>query len=162
MDELYTVADLVTRARTAVERDFSGDPLFAHAAEMPTRFAKQLVQVFRGGMAIGMDRETAMGAALRCAGDSMPPLRLKIMNAVQKNKGVTADIVKAVQLPRKTVDRTLQELQLLGLLLVEDVPWGHSVRWSYELAEDEGIGEALTLLEYAKLARNVTTPDGLS
>lgn len=40
MTDLLNVADLVTRARTAVERDYQGNPAFAHALEMPTRFAK--------------------------------------------------------------------------------------------------------------------------
>jgi hypothetical protein len=43
------VADLVTAARTAVERDYQGNPTSAHALEMPTRFAKQLTQVIRAG-----------------------------------------------------------------------------------------------------------------
>jgi hypothetical protein len=36
---VYDLADLVTRARTAVEKDNRGEPLFAHALEMPTRLA---------------------------------------------------------------------------------------------------------------------------
>ncbi|MQA17495.1 MAG: ArsR family transcriptional regulator, partial [Pseudonocardiaceae bacterium] len=77
-DELLDAADLVTRARTAVERDYNGDPAFAHALEMPTRFAKQLVQLVRGGVALGMSREHAMAMAMRAARDTMPPMRLRI------------------------------------------------------------------------------------
>ena len=46
---------------------------------MPTRFAKQLTQMVRGGVAIGMTREEAMRLAIRCARDSIPPLRLEIL-----------------------------------------------------------------------------------
>ena len=42
-------ADLVTLARTGVEYDYRGDVIDAHAPEMPTRFAKQLTQIVRGG-----------------------------------------------------------------------------------------------------------------
>ena len=62
-------------ARSAVERDYRGDIVFAHDPEMPTRFAKQLVQLLRGAVAIGMTPADAMRLALRCARDSIPPLR---------------------------------------------------------------------------------------
>ena len=78
-------ANLVTLARTSVECDFRGDVIDAHAPEMPTRFAKQLTQVVRGGAAIGMDRIDAVRLAVRCARDSMPPLRLAIIDDVANN-----------------------------------------------------------------------------
>ena len=64
---LLKAADIVTMARTGVERDYSGEVIDAHAPEMPTRFAKQLVQMVRGGVAIGMQRDEAMRLAIRCA-----------------------------------------------------------------------------------------------
>lgn len=76
---LLAAADLVTRARTGVEYAYSGDVIDAHAPEMPTRFAKQLTQIVRGAVAIGMDRAEALRLAIRCARDSIPPLRLKII-----------------------------------------------------------------------------------
>lgn len=60
-DVLLAAADLVTLARTGVEYDHRGDVIDAHPPEMPTRFAKQLAQVVRGGVAIGMDRAAALG-----------------------------------------------------------------------------------------------------
>ena len=72
-------ADIVTMARTAVERDYRGEVIDAHMPEMPTRFAKQLAQIVRGGVAIGMPRKEAMRLAIRCARDSIPPLRLEIL-----------------------------------------------------------------------------------
>lgn len=159
LDRLFQVADVVTRARTAVERDFQGNPLYAHAAEMPTRFAKQLMGVLRGGLSIGMTRRTAMDAALRCAGDSMPPLRLKVLSDVLAHpQSPTSDVVKRVQLPRKTVDRLLQELHLLGLLKLSELSWGEGVRWAYSIVDDGETGPALEAIEAEKLARNVTTP----
>lgn len=157
VDALLDLADLVTRARTAVERDFQGNPVFAHALEMPTRYAKQLVQIVRGGLALGMSRPGAMVPAKRCAADSMPPLRLKVLGDVAEHKwSSTRDVVKRLQLPRKTVDRVLQELHLLGLLIVDEQPYGESVRWIYALADDVN---ADALGELTNLARNVTTPD---
>jgi hypothetical protein len=52
----------------------------AHAPEMPTRFAKQLVQVMRGGLALAMTRREALALAVRCARDSVPQLRLAVLD----------------------------------------------------------------------------------
>ena len=105
-----------------------------------------------------MTRVEAMVPAKRCAADSMPPLRLKVLGDVVKHPGTrTADVVKRLQLPRKTVDRVLQELHLLGLLVVDDEKYGDSVRWIYSLAGDVN---ATALAELTNPARNVTTHDG--
>ena len=46
-------ANLVTLGRTAVEKDYQGNIVDAHAPEAPTRFAKQLAQIARGQLALG-------------------------------------------------------------------------------------------------------------
>jgi hypothetical protein len=79
IDLILAAADLVTLARTGVEYDYRGDVIDAHAPEMPTRFAKELTQIIRGAVAIGMDRRQALRLAIRCARDSMPPLRLAVI-----------------------------------------------------------------------------------
>jgi hypothetical protein len=70
---LLAAADLVTLARTGVEYSHNGDVIDTHAPEMPTRFAKELTQIIRGAVAIGMGRQKALRLAIRCARDSMPP-----------------------------------------------------------------------------------------
>jgi hypothetical protein len=50
-DLLLDLADLVTLARTAVERDPRGEVISAHMPEAPTRLAKMLAQVMRGALA---------------------------------------------------------------------------------------------------------------
>jgi hypothetical protein len=154
MTSLIGMADLVTRGRTPVERDYQGNPAWAHALEMPTRFAKQLVQIVRGGLVLGLDPETAMGVAARCCHDTMPPLRRKVLAAVAANPlSGTAKVVAILQLPWTTVDRTLQELHLLGCLVVDEEPYGQGkVRWIYRLAP--GVDEAVL----AKFTRVVSKP----
>jgi hypothetical protein len=116
-DIILHAADLVSLARTAVEVDYRGDVIDAHAPEMPTRLAKQLTQVMRGGLAIGMGRERALRLAIRCARDSMPQLRLMVLQDVAKNPDCAVmDIRRRLQKPRTTTDRTLQSLHILGLL----------------------------------------------
>lgn len=137
---LLDAADLVTLSRTGVEYDHKGDVIDAHAPEMPTRFAKQLAQVVRGGVAIGMAREDAMRLAIRCARDSMPPLRLAIVDDLAEHPdSTTAEIRKRVNKPRATVDRQLQALHILEVLDVdeEETEWAGkpATRWRYRLAE---------------------------
>ncbi|MGK9280875.1 hypothetical protein KXR73_09385 [Micrococcus luteus] len=140
-EALLAAADLVTRARTAVDRDYAGNVIDAHAPEMPTRFAKQLAQVVRGAVAVGMDRREAMRLAVRCARDSMPPLRLAILDDVAAYPGAsTAEVRKRVGKPRATVDRELQALHMLDALTTdeeEELRAGREVTvWRYRLAED--------------------------
>lgn len=139
-DVLLAAADLVTMARTGVEYDYRGDVIDAHAPEMPTRFAKQLAQVVRGGVAIGVQRRDAVRLAIRCARDSMPPLRLAIIDDIaEQPDSSTAEVRKRIGKPRATVDRQLQALHMLGVLDCEeqDSVWaGRDVtRWYYRLAE---------------------------
>lgn len=143
MFTLLDAADLVTLARTAVERDYRGDPIEAHAPEMPTRFAKMLGQIIRGARAVGIDHERARGIALRVARDSIPPLRAAILQDIAEHPGSPCrDVVKRVQRPRTTTDRALQELHLIGLLRVQAAPpegsgWlSQDGAWRYELAPD--------------------------
>ena len=66
-NRILKAADLVTLARSGVELDYWGDVIDAHAPEMPTCLAKQLTQIMRGALAIGMDRTAARKLVLRCA-----------------------------------------------------------------------------------------------
>lgn len=139
-DRLLAAADLVTLARTAVEYDYRGDVIDAHAPEMPTRFAKQLAQVMRGAVAIGLDRRDALRLALRCARDSMPPVRLNVVDDLAANPDSDlADIRKRLNKPRATVDRQLQALHMLGVLRADEIEteWRGkpATRWYYALAE---------------------------
>src|SRR5262245_34576114 len=87
---------------------------------MPTRFAKQLTQIIRGGVAIGLPRNQGMRLAIRCARDSIPPLRLEIMlDVVAKPRSRAGDIRKRIRKPWRTVKRPLDALTMLGVLIIE-------------------------------------------
>lgn len=137
-EQLLGAADIVTLARTGVEYDYRGDVIDAHAPEMPTRFMKQLVQTMRGALAIGMSREAALRLAMRCARDSMPPLRLAcIDDLAQHPASSVTDVRKRIDKPRNTVDRQLQALHMLGVVtLDEEERYGSGTTWKYSLAPD--------------------------
>jgi hypothetical protein len=137
VDYLLAAADLVTLARTGVDFDYRGDVIDAHAPEMPTRFAKQLAQVIRGGVAIGLYRSEALRLAIRCARDSMPPLRLSIIDDVAEHPGSTpSDTRRRLNKPWSTIDRQMQALHMLGVLDVDEVEdTAGKTRWRYSLAD---------------------------
>jgi hypothetical protein len=87
---------------------------------MPTRFAKQLTQIIRGGVAIGLPRQQGMQLALRCARDSIPPLRLEILLDVANSRNTKAgDIRKRIKKPWRTVKRQIDALSMLGALVMD-------------------------------------------
>jgi len=134
-ERLLAVANIVTAARTGVERDRQGNVVDAHAFEAPTRLVKYLGQVVRGGVAIGMDRADALRLAVRVAHDCVPPLRMAALRTVAANPGNnTSEVARLVDKPRSSVDRSLQELHLLDLLTVTSD--GADTRWRYTVAAD--------------------------
>lgn len=139
-DVLLAAADLVTLARTGVEYDYQGNVVDAHSPEMPTRFAKQLAQIVRGAVAVGMDRPDALRLAIRCARDSMPPMRLAIIDYLAAcPHSSTAEVRKGIDKPRNTVDRQLQALHMLGVLECDEQEYaanGGRSKWFYSLAPD--------------------------
>jgi hypothetical protein len=150
MRRILEAADIVTLARTGVETDYRGDVIDAHMPEMPTRFAKQLTQIMRGGVAVGMSRKEALALALRCARDSVPQLRLAVLQDLKTNgESRVMEIRRRLQKPRLTVDRTLQALHALRLLFCreqeeERAGKTHQVR-HYSLTK--GVLAALTALD---------------
>lgn len=118
-ESLLRASNLVSLARTAVVRDFKGDVMDGHMPEMATRFAKQLAQIFRGGLAIGMDRPRALRLALRVARDSLNPLRLQIIEDVATHPGTKAyTVARRIDKPKTTVKREIEALHMLSVLTV--------------------------------------------
>jgi hypothetical protein len=160
ISRLLKASNIVTMARTAVERDYRGDIISAHAPEMPTRFAKQLTQMVRGAVAIGMTPEAAMRLALRCARDSFPPLRLDILRDVASFPGSRpADVRKRLSKPWMTVRRELEALSMLGLLQCDEETAGFAEErtiWRYSIASDF---DHNTLLAMAVVAPRNPSPE---
>ena len=97
-----------------------------------------LSQIVRGSVAIGMERREALRLAIRCARDSMPPLRLAIIEDLAGYPhSSTSEVRKRLDEPRNTVDRQLQALHILGVVTVDEEEYsadGRS-RWFYTLAD---------------------------
>lgn len=117
-ERLLNVASLVTRCRTGVDYNYHGSAVIhAHTPELPTRFLKQLIQVFRALLALGRSRHDAMEVTLRVAGDSMPPARLKVLKDVAKHgPSSVSKVRKRLGLSEMLVKRELDALHNLGAL----------------------------------------------
>ncbi len=154
LELILALADIVTLGRTGVEHDYRGDVIDAHAPEMPTRFAKQLTQILRGGLALGMDRDHLLRIVARCAADPMPPLRLAaLLDLLEHPESRTSEVRKRIDKPRNTVDRTLQAMHMLGLLTLDEEesgPNGAAV-WRYSLTDSVDIAA----LQHLGRSRNV-------
>jgi hypothetical protein len=149
IERLIKAADIVTYARTAVERDYRGDIIDSHAPEMPTRFAKQLAQMVRGGLALGMNRATVLQLALRCARDSIPQLRLEILLELASNpRSRVIDVARNIAKPYRTIRRELEGLHILGLLRCDEeqaeTDEAKTV-WRYSLADGFDRATLLTM-----------------
>ena len=116
-EHIRKAADLTALCRTAVANDFRGEPERPHAHEAATRLAKQLVQMMRGALAVGLSRPDALALALRGARDSMPPLRLRVLEDVTAHPDTSIDEMMArLDLPKTTVRRAVDSLHLLKVL----------------------------------------------
>jgi hypothetical protein len=140
-EALAKAADIVTWARTGVERDYRGEVIDAHAPEMPTRFAKQLAQLVRGAVAISMTAERGIELAIRCARDSIPPLRREILLDIAANpSSQPRQVHRRIKRPRSTVRRELEALYMLRLLQCDETDENYGgklrTRLHYSLADN--------------------------
>jgi hypothetical protein len=149
LEPILEAADLVTLARTAVDRDYKGEVIGGNAPEAPTRFAKMLLQLVRGHLALGGTEAEALNVALRVAHDSVPPRRLELLTAVEQNPGRTyTALARLAGLPRSTVRREMDALHILGLVCIDTEEWANrhgeeGQKWLYTLAA----GHSVTVLD---------------
>jgi hypothetical protein len=120
-DQLLRAANLVTQARSSVEFDHHGDVMEVHAPEMPTRFAKQLLQVVRGATTLGIAEDRALALAMRVARDSLLPVRLAILQQLSANGPLNlTHLARALNTTYSQVRRQTQALHALKLLTLDN------------------------------------------
>jgi hypothetical protein len=121
-EKILQLSDVVTRVRSAVDFSHSGwQVVDVHALEMPTRFPKTLVQLFRGLLYMGHTRAEAMRMIRRIARDSMPPTRRKVLEDVAAHPNAKASEVRErLNVPDFSARRELEALTALGALIATD------------------------------------------
>jgi IclR helix-turn-helix domain len=90
---------------------------------MPTRFLKQLVQLVRGARQVGLPPDRALGLALRCALDSIPPGRLQVcLDLLAHGRSKAGHVAARLGEPPATTARLLGALTALRVAHRDIVP----------------------------------------
>lgn len=112
MDYLIDLAAFVVRARSAVERDgYSREIELVSEPEAPGRLIIVLARLLQGLDAIGCDRPTAFEVTTKAAMDSIPALRMTVLDALLEHGQLdTNQAAAAARHPSTTTRRALEDL----------------------------------------------------
>lgn len=112
VERIVDIADLVALARSPVQRDYRGELELVHDPEAPTRISKQLAQLYRGLLWIGLDDHAAWQTVARVAVDSIPKLRGLVLRSLidLDQPAPTSRIAGIVDHPTMSTRRALEEL----------------------------------------------------
>jgi DNA-binding transcriptional ArsR family regulator len=131
-DDLVSLADFTAKARSSVPRDRNGTLLYRPKPEIGTRLGKELGKLL---LALAAVREKPVPdvvdfATVRRVGeDCLPPNRLAVIAALSRGPRRPSEIIRATGLPHTTVDRTLEDLSVLGMVERVKTP-DNSDSWS--------------------------------
>jgi putative DNA primase/helicase len=118
-EPLITLADIVTRARSAVARDRqTRDILYLPEPEAPTRLAKQVAQLMAAALAIGVDETEAWRLAQKIGWDSVPAVRSAVIRLLSRHEEELprAELPEKTGLPETTARRVVEDLVVLGIV----------------------------------------------
>lgn len=130
-DQLISLATLVVRARSAVERDgYSREIELVPGPEAPTRLVIVLARLLDGLDAIGCPRDQALRVVTKAAYDSVPALRLDVMRILHAGgQQDTNGVAEAARHPSTTTRRALEDLTAHGLVECSRQGEGKAHRW---------------------------------
>lgn len=142
-EELITVANFATKARSGVIREFGmkKEMIFVPASEMPTRLTQQLKTLAIAMMIVngGTYEENDMNIIYRIALDSIPETNYMAMKEMARaDERTTADIAASVDYPTSTIRQYLENLTFLKVAkrvrAADSEQGGTADRWT--LAEE--------------------------
>ncbi len=113
-ERLKSLATLVVRCRSAVERDSHSREIdLVPDSEAPTRIVVALDRLLGGLRALGIGDQLAWKIVIQVGLDSMPRLRHDILQTLFMKAGdemETTEVAEAVRYPRSTTHRSLEDL----------------------------------------------------
>ena len=118
-ERLVSLATLVVRARSAVERDgYSRDIELVPGSEAPTRLVVVLARLLVGLDAVGASRDNAWPIITKAALDSIPSVRRDVMDVLQATGQPleTRSIATQIGYPTTTARRSLEDLAAHGIV----------------------------------------------
>jgi hypothetical protein len=131
--ELVDAAVLVTRARSAVERDrYTREIELVPGAEGPARLAVTLERLLAGLDVLGCERGLARAVTRRVALDCIPMLRRRALERLAElgAPDTTKAVAEALDLPTTTVKRTLEDLTAYRLITRYGQGQGKADAWA--------------------------------
>ena len=132
---LTGLAILASQARSPVHRDWKGEIELVGDAEAPTRIIKQLGQLWRACGVLGLAHAESWEVVSRCALDSIPKLRGKVIRYLASSGPAdTTAVGIGVAHPSRTVRRALQDLTAHGV--VERISPGKGYADMWELTRE--------------------------
>jgi hypothetical protein len=134
-ERLVGLATLVVRCRSSVERDgYSREIELVPGAEAPTRLVIVLERLLAGLDAIGLERQRAWEVVSKVALDSVPALRLAVIDALACGGAElsTTAVAEAVRHPTQTTRRALEDLTAHAI--VERQPQGKGKADTWQLS----------------------------
>ena len=136
LDTIGELADLVTRARSGVDRDgYKRELAFTPEPEMPARLARALLSLVQGVAVVrghGKVRDEDMAAGVRVGFDSIPSVRSRVLRhlTTQKSGSAVPDIAANVEgFSETSVRRALEELDSLNLLAKKNQRFEIAANW---------------------------------
>jgi hypothetical protein len=120
---LVSIASFAARARSGIRRNaYTREVEDVPQQEAPTRLASVLGQLFLGMELIGVEDSECWRVVGKIAMDSMPQVRKRAIEDIQareeKNhvESTWDDLQKTLRCSKSTVQRTVEDLEILGVL----------------------------------------------
>jgi hypothetical protein len=116
-EPLIVLADIVTRARSGVSRDYNANLQYIPEPEAPTRLAKQLAQLSAAMLAIGVGADETWRLVRKAGWDSVPAVRCAVLDCLSHHKDPIplATIQEETGLPERTAARVAEDMAVLRL-----------------------------------------------
>jgi hypothetical protein len=119
------LCELLEDLRTLPVRDRYSkqiDGIISDNRNEPIRLAKQLCSLYSSLVYITHKKNDAINIIYRVIENNIPPIRLKIIKIVKKNRGLTErELAEILGTSDTTVHRTLEEMRLLKIILYDVV-----------------------------------------
>jgi hypothetical protein len=143
-EPLVILADIVTRARSGVSRDFNANLQYLPQPEAPTRLAKQPAQLGAAMLAIGVDEAETWRLVRKAGWDSVPAVRCAVLDCISRHdEPITlATVQEETSLPERTAARVAEDVAVLKLVR----RFKDGGRWHFEqseIAREYWVSEAL-------------------
>ena len=157
---IIALASYVARARSPVDRDQRGDIRLVLDPEAPTRITKMLVQLWQASGLLGLDQASAWEMVCRVGMDSIPKLRRAALDylATCPAPATTTDVAEAVEHPRQTTRRSLEDLTAHQVIVRTPGGQGRADCWALAAQTRRWLDETVPVLSEQEESDAATVP----